>query len=570
MVSASADSFDAHFALPNLDDVRTNIDAIENDRLSASFEKHALLGRVTSVEPPASSSRKRKFADYVEDVGLYDLKKRLVESGKKVLPKLSNLQASLAPRVFNYQDVLYGARDSANAAELRDLTSLHALNHLFKTRDKVIKNNARLSGQDDGDNGDKDLRDQGFTRPKILILLETRQQCVKWVNSLIKLADVDQQQNRKRFMDTFSGDETKFGDDKPNDFRELFEGNDDNDLRISLKFTRRAVKFYSKFYNSDIILASPLGLRRAVKADDPKKMDFDFLSSVEICIVDQVDAMLMQNWEHVEFVFEHLNQQPRDSHGCDFSRVRQWYLDGNSKYFRQTLVYSQYLTPELNGLFNQHMQNIAGKVKVMPEYPGSMLDIDFQVRQTFNRISARDPASDPEERFKYFTTIVLPAIARIPQPAEGGIGALVFVPTYYDFVRVRNFFASDQVAQDLSFGTISEYEEPKVTQRARSHFLSGKHSVLLYTGRAHHFRRQLIRGVKRVYFYGLPENSLFYSELVGEFLGASIQDGRVHQSDASVRATFSKWESMALERIVGTSRVKRMLKEGSGDTFDFR
>ena len=567
---AAVDQFDAHFAAPEKDDIDQRLIAINDRRWYTSLERHPSLGKIIRIGPDTPGSRKRKLNDYVSDVSLFDLKKRLLAPATRYFSKPTELQSSLVPVLAGYQDLLYGARTPQNAKALRSLTALHAINHVFKTRDRVIENNAKASDLNNESGSQRDLRDQGFTRPKVLILLETRQQCVKWVDAIVALSDSDQQENRKRFQDAFNSDERKFGDDKPDDFLELFEGNGDNDFRIGLKFTRRATKFYAPFYSSDVILASPLGLRRSVKADNPKKADHDFLSSIELCIADQVDAMLMQNWEHVEFAFEHLNRQPQDPHGCDFSRVRQWYLDGHAKHFRQTLVYSAYLTPELNALFNQHMNNVAGKVKIMPEYSGSMLDLDVRVRQTFNRISAKDPALDPDERFKYFTTIMLPAIMRIPQPVQGGIGVVLFIPNYYDFVRVRNYFAGDSATQDLSFGAVSEYDEPSVSQRARSHFFSGKHSILLYTGRAHHFRRLLIRGVKRVYFYGLPENPVFYNELVQGFIGSSLADGNVHQDDAIIKALFSKWEGMALERIVGTSRAKRMLREGTGDTFDFR
>ena len=300
----------------------------------------------------------------------------------------------------------------------------------------------------------------------------------------------------------------------------------------------------------------------------PKHVDYDFLSSIEILIVDQADALLMQNWEHTEYILEHLNLQPREPHGCDFSRVRQWYLDQQARHMRQTIVLSAYLTPELNGLFSTYMQNVAGKVKVQHEQSGAMLDIGLQIRQTFTRFNSASPVADPDDRFKYFTSAIIPTLEK--QPSEGGLGALVFIPSYFDFVRVRNFFNNDNSALNLTWGSISEFDELAAVRRARSHFFTGRHSVLLYSGRLHHYHRYEIRGVKRVVFYGLPENPLFYTEVVEGMLATAIDEEKVHRSDASVRALFSKWDMLALERIVGTKRVKRMLKDGGGDTFDFR
>jgi len=46
-----------------------------------------------------------------------------------------------------------------------------------------------------------------------------------------------------------------------------------------------------------------------------------------------------------------------------------------------------------------------------------------------------------------------------------------------------------------------------------------------------------------VVFYALPDNSLFYGEIVGGFIGRSIGQGRVTEQP-EVRMIFSKWDAI--------------------------
>lgn len=59
-----------------------------------------------------------------------------------------------------------------------------------------------------------------------------------------------------------------------------------------------------------------------------------------------------------QHVFHHLHHQPQDSHGVDFSRVRLWALNGWGQYYRQSLVFSSFPTPEINAVFKKYCLNI--------------------------------------------------------------------------------------------------------------------------------------------------------------------------------------------------------------------
>jgi U3 small nucleolar RNA-associated protein 25 len=555
----AADAFDAHFAKPDDNELSRNLqEIIDKKWYSCSFLRNG--NSKWTVLKPGAALVSEEYHENFPEPSSFQIKQKLSSQAKEVLGGLNDPEKGFAASTMSYKDTLFGKRTVPNSPKLRSIACLHALNHIFKTRDKVIKNNARLAKA--GPDSVLEYRDQGFTRPKVLVLVPTRQSCVRYVNTIIDICKPEQQENKKRFEDSYVADED-MSTDKPGDYCELFAGNNDDMFRIGIKFTRKTMKFFSQFYNSDLIIASPLGVRQAISG---KKADSDFLSSIEILVLDQADALLMQNWEHVTHIMEHLNQQPKEAHGCDFSRVRSWYLDGSAKYLRQTIMLSSYLTPQHISLFATHAQNTAGRAIYQPFHAGAILIPQaLGIKQTFLRFPSPTLSNDPTARFKHFTSAILPSIAKMPRNPDGsGLGILIYVPDSLDFPKLRNHFSFHPSCVNISYGSLDENHAPatKEARRARSHFETGRHSVLLYTERAHHFFRHKLRGVKKVVFYGVPTNPIFYEE-VGAFM--EQEDVR----DASIRCLFSKWERLALERVVGTKRVGKMVKEKGGDVFEF-
>ena len=121
-------------------------------------------------------------------------------------------------------------------------------------------------------------RDQGFTRPTVLLLTPFRHSAKQAVEKLLSLLPgVNEITNKKRFEEEFGGDDDKDLHAKPDDFREIFSGNTDDCFRIGLAFLRKTTKLYAPFYKADIIVASPLGLKLIIG-------DEGFVSALVVCL----------------------------------------------------------------------------------------------------------------------------------------------------------------------------------------------------------------------------------------------------------------------------------------------
>ncbi|QSL65033.1 hypothetical protein MERGE_002337 [Pneumocystis wakefieldiae] len=551
------DPFYHHYQFPDEIKLKSFIEKANENKWIAKKTKIAKFEELIQYKLSESNNFGIELKVISSDTGNLKLKRKLRESFFKyqaiyhTLNSLTNIQHILAAPIFSYQDFLFTYLNYNNKKEVRVLYILHILNHIYKTRHYVLKNNEKIQRFQ---NSQIEYRDQGFTRPKILILLSTKNSCLEVVQTIIDISGTEQQENKKRFINEYSIEIDNINMSKPADYKNLFIGNTDDMFRIGIKITRKTLKIFSDFYNSDIILASPLGLRLLID-EKGKKKNRDYLSSIEITIIDNANALQMQNWEHVSYIFDNLNLLPNEIHDCDFSRVRNWYLDGNSRFLRQTLIFSEYMTPEINSLFMNSLFNISGKNKIKQKYKGSIEDVRYKIQQIFLRLHPSDPSADPDIKFSYFKASILPNIIRSKEN-----GFIIFISSYFDFVRIRNYLNKE----GTSFTFISEYSSNSDVSKARSYFNTRNKKILLYTERAHYYRRYNIKGANTIIFYSLPENPLFYPELI-RFMNDTNENGNCNKQS---KALFSKWDALKLERIVGSNRVSLMC-HGTNDKFEF-
>ncbi|XP_064489591.1 U3 small nucleolar RNA-associated protein 25 homolog [Ornithodoros turicata] len=468
-----------------------------------------------------------------------------------VAPTLTPLQLEIMSVLITYRDFLHSERTLEKGEEIRQAYCLHALNHMLKTRSRILHHNAKLHK-----GAASEFRDQGLTRPKVLIVVPFRESALRIVNLLAQLLGAKDVVNKGRFHKEFEEPEENKDRKKmerPADYEATFAGNTDDSFRIGIRLAGKTLRLYSEFYFSDIIVASPLGLRTVIGAEGEKGRDFDFLSSVEVVVIDQAEVFLMQNWDHLLHLLAHINKQPGEAHGADFSRARLWCVQGWGNRFRQTAVFSSVAQAPINALLSRHAQSYAGSVAVVNSVAvGHISSVAVVLPQLYRRFECGSSVDAPDARFQFFVEKVLPQLTA--GDAEGSHHVLVYVKTYFDFVRLRNHLRRE----GHSFTQTCEYTTNEKVARARNIFFRGYRRMLLYTERFHFYRRYRIKGVRHLVFYELPTYPHFYPELCN-LLHPTLQ--RRAAPDATFQCTvlFCKQDALQLGAVLGTERAAKLL-----------
>lgn len=364
------------------------------------------------------------------------------------------------------KDILFTKSHIEVLDDIRNMYCLYLTNRLISHKTLIKQHNEAINTN----TNTNEYKDQGFTTPTIAVLLPTKNSAFLFVEALWKTMKPIQINNKNRFISDFGSFNDQNLDEKPIDYRILFSGNTDDNFRLGIKIGIKndscSMKLFEDFYQSDIILASPLGLRTFLTASfsntqdnqemitNQAKRKADFLSSIELCIFDQMDMISMQNMDHAIFVLKLFNMIPKSSHDCDFSRIKSYFLDGKAKQYRQSLIFSRYIFPELQALFNntELFENHLGYIKIskpIREEEG-ILNINPLHHVSFEYIQSTCLETASDDRYKYFTKNLL---IKIHSTKHDHI--CIFISSYFDYVRIRNYFQQDEVLS-FHFTTLHE------------------------------------------------------------------------------------------------------------------
>ncbi|KAJ8437066.1 hypothetical protein Cgig2_025913 [Carnegiea gigantea] len=165
----------------------------------------------------------------------------------------SNFRSSKQRMFFSLCKVNKKTESDSGAGGLEGSEVANWLNHVFQTRDIIAKNDAKLAKHPETAREEvitsSNYLDQGFTRPKVLILLPLASVALRLVRRLVQLAPSGNKVNveyMERFCNEFgvdAGEEDELEakqqkPSKPADYQALFGANNNDHFMVGIKFTR--------------------------------------------------------------------------------------------------------------------------------------------------------------------------------------------------------------------------------------------------------------------------------------------------------------------------------------------
>lgn len=539
----------------------------------------------------------------------------------------TQLESALIRLFSSYADATISARTWHNAREICLAYATHCVNHLFKAKDVIRRNDATLARQEqeqqqqqlknkknsatgaaskknaddkeleeDDEEDEQKFRDRNFGNTRILVLLPMRNSAHRFVKDLCLLTgtDWDSFQHCSSFDSDFSEmDEVKDPTfhRRPLDFQRQFDGNindtfcfgakvdkekaaknlnklkqlkqqtqqhqqrqqqqqdagEGEEKKLLQKRSEFSLQVYVPFLDCDMIVASPLGLRKRLEKDGNLSVA---LSSIEVVVIDEAHVMLMQSWSHVDACLALLNKLPTTTtEGLnDMTRIYSWALDGQSRRHRQTLLISAFSHAAFPRTMRESCCNNSGRAVLARSISvGAVSATPVGLRQHFLRL--RDVASVEqvdEARFNYFTKSWFPT--KIQPLMEQNVRTILYVPSYFDFARLKAWLDDQHRG---SVAVLCEHSTQKEQRQALGQFTDQERCLLLFTERFYYFRRYFVKQADAVFFYSPPLVDFFYSDVVSRL--------NVDSPHAQAHTLFCKYDLHELSRVVSGEKAQQML-----------
>lgn len=351
---------------------------------------------------------------------------------------------------------------------------------------------------------------------------------------------------------------------KPLDFMQNFNGDIDDCFRMGVRFENGLLHLFSPFYKSDIIIASPLGLRGVVASSvnnfeiqDHKTRDYDFLSSIQILVIDSANVIQFQNWsvllqvlEVLTFVTQTINKPIKKMIDTDIRRLRTSAIDGFSSYYRQNIVIASYPGILINDLFTRS-NNCRGLIRLCKPSIESTLKLAnlLKISQVFIKLES-DTISN-----SYNT--ILSAFKHTIDSLVSLSKLLIVVQDYSHYLQIREALDYAQA----QYKVCHEYSSNKKLSSARRDFYHGKHcnnsgdcKMLITTFRFVFFKRYILRGGNYAIILGPPEYPPVYNHILLSLANA----------DSRVLCYYTNYSGIALKNLLGQMLAVKLMSSDKG------
>ena len=190
----------------------------------------------------------------------------------------------------------------------------------------------------------------------------------------------------------------------------------------------------------------------------------------------------MQNFDHLMQLLPMFNKIPEHK-DCsnDLTKVRECFFSNHSKFYRQTIVHTEFVFPILNTLLSKNCYNYRGLLKEKVIYSSTVEDLKGRgVSFELTRLDIDDHTKEADQKFNYFSNKIWQKL----RSEEIKKRLVIFVSNYFEVLKLKAYFKFANSPVEV----ISEYTEKKKVQSLTAKFNQGKIPYLLISERAHFYR----------------------------------------------------------------------------------